>query len=613
MRNYLIVIFYFFVMITHAQVNLITNVYNRETISLNGKWNYIVDPFETGYFDYRYQPFDKSQNTDSAYGGFYIDQHPKNKSERIEYSFDNSPTLLVPGDWNSQVEKLDLYEGTVWYRRLFDKTEAMNNQRVFVYFGAINYQSDIYLNGKKLGTHTGGFTPFCFDITDKLQEKNNYLIVKVDNKRSAEAVPTLNFDWWNYGGITRDVMLCMFPQTFIEQFKLQLKKGSKDMVSGFVKLNGNKLKQTVTLSIPELKWQQQVTTDEKGFVTYEFPIKNVQYWSPESPKLYNVEVSIAGDKSLDQIGFRTLEVKNTDILLNGKSVFLRGICIHEENPLKKGRASTQEDAQLLLNWAKELNCNFVRLAHYPHNEHIIRLADKMGIMVWEEIPTYWTIQWKNPQTLENAKNQLREVITRDQNRASSIIWSVANETPQSTERDQFLIALSKQVRELDGTRLVSAALEKHAKKDNPLIQIVEDNFAEYVDVLSFNQYVGWYDGLPDKCSKVSWELKYNKPVIVSEFGGDALQGLHGDSLTRWTEEYQEYLYKETLKMLEKIPSFRGLTPWILADFRSPKRLLPNVQDGWNRKGVIGETGTKKKAFFVLKNFYDEKETKYLNK
>jgi len=264
----------------------------------------------------------------------------------------------------------------------------------------------------------------------------------------------------------------------------------------------------------------------------------------------------------------------------------------------------------LLTWAKELNCNYVRLAHYPHNEYMARLADEMGILVWEENPVYWTIQWDNPVTFENAKNQLTALITRDKNRASVIIWSMANETPISEARTNFLKNLAAQARSLDSTRLISAAMEVHRNPEKPYDRIVEDPFAEYTDLVNFNEYVGWYDGLPPDCDKVNWIIKYNKPVMISEFGADALQGLHGDALTRWTEEYQEDLYKRTVAMLSKIPQFRGVSPWILCDFRSPRRPLPNIQDGWNRKGLIGQNGTKKKAFFVLHDFYEKKKQEY---
>jgi beta-glucuronidase len=400
------------------------------------------------------------------------------------------------------------------------------------------------------------------------------------------------------------------PETYIADYSIQLKKGSASEIAGFVKLTGSATEQKIRIEIPELKISTEIKSDTSGMAAFNIPVKKISLWSPESPKLYQVNVVSETDKVGEKIGFRTIETKDTDILLNGKSIFLRGICIHEENPLRGGRAYTEADARMLLNWAKELNCNYVRLAHYPHSENMVRLADEMGILVWEENPVYWTILWDNPSTYELAKQQLTDVITRDKNRASVIIWSMANETPVSEERTTFLKNLAEQARSLDNTRLISAALEVHTDPKAPLVKIVEDPFADYVDIVNYNQYVGWYDGLPEKCDKITWQIKYNKPVMISEFGADALFGMSGDSLTRFSEEYQEDLYKRTLAMLSKIPQFRGVSPWILCDFRSPRRQLPNIQDGWNRKGVISQNGDKKKAFFILKDFYNIMELKY---
>jgi beta-glucuronidase len=580
------------------------NIAGREVLTLNGKWNTIIDPYENGYYDYRYEPFDRNPNPT---GGYFLDRQPSDKSELLEYNFDHSPVLTVPKDWNSQDSKLLYYEGTLWYRRLFEYTKKNPSDRIFIYFGAVNYETDVYLNGKKLGKHIGGFTPFQFEITEVIREGKNSLVVKVDNKRQRDGVPTLNTDWWNYGGITRDVMVVAVPETYIADYFIQLAKGRNDLISGYVRVNGPSRVQKVKIEIPELKSLTEVITDKDGLAKIEIPVTKLDCWSPVNPKVYRVNISTASEAIHEKIGFRTIGTRGTDILLNGEPVFLRGICIHEENPMRGGRAYSAEDARLLLGWAKELNCNYVRLAHYPHNENMARVADEMGILVWEEIPVYWTIRWDNPSTYKNAEDQLSALINRDKNRASVIIWSMANETPVSEARTLFLTNLASHARTLDDTRLISAALEVHRNPGNPDERIVEDPFAAMVDIINFNQYVGWYDGLPPLCDRISWVVPYDKPVMISEFGADALQGLHGDPLTRWTEEYQEDLYRRTLAMLSKIPQFRGLSPWILCDFRSPRRALPGIQDGWNRKGLIGENSTKKKAFYVLQEFYHQKE------
>ena len=574
------------------QFEVIQNSDGRKTISLAGQWQTIVDPYESGFYDYRYQP---SPN------GYFRNAKPKNKSELIEYDFDKSGTLKVPGDWNTQSEQLFFYEGTVWYKKSFDY-QRKPDTRLFVYFGAANYVADVYLNGEKLGQHEGGFTPFNFEITKLVRETGNFLVVKVDNKRRRDAVPTLMTDWWNYGGLTRDVKLVETPATFVHDYLIQLQTGTRDRIVGWVRLNGKQLAQRVTIRIPEAGIARSFTTDASGFAAIDFR-GSLKLWSPEDPKLYDVLVEAETDQVRDQIGFRSIETRGTEILLNGQPIFLRGICMHEEAPLRGGRAYSGEDAQTLLGWARELGANFVRLAHYPHNELTIREADRMGILLWSEIPVYWTILWDNPATLENARNQLSELIARDKNRAAVVIWSVANETPLSDARLSFLKNLVSHARSLDSGRLISAAMERHYI--NPTTQMIDDPLGEYLDVLGCNEYVGWYDGLPDKADRLEWKSKYDKPLIMSEFGADALYGHHGDSLTRWTEEYQEDLYRHQIAMLRKIPFLRGTSPWILMDFRSPRRPLPGIQDYWNRKGLVSNRGEKKKAFYVMQQWYRE--------
>jgi beta-glucuronidase len=568
----------------------IQNVAGRKTVSLDGQWQAIVDPYESGFYDYRYQP---NPN------GYFKNAKPRNKSELIEYDFDKSGTLKVPGDWNTQSEQLFFYEGTVWYKKSF-AYQLRPGRRLFVYFGAANYVADVYLNGEKIGQHEGGFTPFNFEITRLVRESGNFLVVKVDNKRRRDAVPTLMTDWWNYGGLTRPVSLIETSATFVHDYSLQLLRGSANRIRGWVRLHGPRLRQQIKVRVPEAGVSRSFTTDENGFAVLDFNAE-LKLWSPDDPKLYDVVVEAETDQVRDLIGFRSIETRGAEILLNGRPIFLRGICMHEEAPLRGGRAYSREDAVTLLGWARELGANFVRLAHYPHNELMVREADRMGILLWSEIPVYWTIQWENAATLENARNQLGEMIERDKNRAAVVIWSVANETPLSEARLSFLKDLVSHARTLDSTRLVSAAMERHYV--NPTTQLIDDPLGEFLDVLGCNEYVGWYDGLPPKADGIEWKSKYDKPLIMSEFGADALYGHHGDALTRWTEEYQEDLYRHQISMLRKIPFLRGASPWILMDFRSPRRPLPGIQDYWNRKGLISNRGEKKKAFYVMQQWY----------
>ncbi len=566
-----------------APSTLIANVPNRTTVSLNGAWRAIVDPFDNG----------KSAK-------FFLNQKSQSKSDRVEYSFDASPVLNVPGDWNTQRESLMFYEGPVWYRREF-RYHKRADARVFVYFGAANYLTTVYLNGEKLGEHEGGFTAFNFEVTSTLREGENFLVVEVINVRRADAVPALKFDWWNYGGITRDVMLVEVPTVFVQDYSVQLARGSQNEIAGWVQLNGAQSPTKVTVEIPEAGIHDTVTTDAAGRASFHLTAK-LELWSPVHPKLYDVVVRSGGDVVHDQIGFRTIEAQGANILLNGKPIFLRGISMHEEAPFRDGRAFSAEDAQTLLGWAKDLGCNFVRFAHYPHNENEIRLADRMGLMVWSEIPVYWDIDWSNPATLTTAEAQLRDEIARDHNRAAIILWSVANETPVKPDRLTFLTKLVQDAKEFDSTRLTTSAMN-HVDETAPDVRTLSDPLGDVVDVLGLNEYLGWYWGRPEDADTMQWKSTWNKPLIVSEFGGGAPYGRHGDADEIWTEEYQDNLYKHQLGMIERMPNLAGLTPWVLMDFRSPARMLPGVQDYHNRKGVISNRGQRKLAFYTLQKFY----------
>lgn len=576
------------------------HVHGRSLTCLDGSWNALVDIYETGYYSYRRTPIpvESSWFMDRSY---FADP-----TRLVEYDFAAAPTLEVPGDWNTQRPELYLYEGTVWYRRLFD-CAPQEGKRYFLYFEGVNYESVTGLNGEVLGRHEGGFTPFCFEVTGKLREKDNALIVKVDNRRRMENVPTVNFDWWNYGGITRSVYLVETPATFIRDYSLGLDPSDPSFLRGSVTLDGADAAGEVTLSIPELGQEIPVSTDASGKGSFRVAAAP-ERWSPAHPRLYEVCLASAGDVLRDRVGFRTIETRGHQLLLNGEPLFLKGICIHEEKPLDGGgRAFSEEDARTTLDWVKELGGNFVRLAHYPHNEHMVRAAEEMGILVWSEIPVYWTIDWTNPRTYANACAQLEDNIARDHNRCNIIFWSVANETPVGAPgRKEFLYGLIDKARALDGTRLVAAAMETAYLTDST-VTVNDAELLAKADVASFNEYVGWYDGTPEKCDALTWVFDVDKPVIITEFGGGAKYGYHGPDTWRFTEEYQERLYRKNLSMLGRIPQLAGTAPWILKDFRSPKRALTGIQDDYNRKGLLSEKGEKKAAFYTLKDWYGARE------
>lgn len=573
---------------------LLVDVDHRPQTSLNGAWHYIVDPYRNGI----------GNNPDKPnLNGYAKNARPIPGGALQEYDFAESPTLQVPGDWNSQKPDLFFYEGMLWYQRDFDY-QPRPHTRLFLHFGAVNYEAQVFVNDSYVCRHEGGFTPFDCEITSIVKPGSNFVVVAVDNQRQAERVPGIKTDWWNYGGITREVSLVEVPESYIDDYSLQLQKGTENHLSGDVHLVGAAAGEKVVLRIPELKIEQTAETDSSGKAAFSFDAAGLERWSPTSPKLYSVEMRAADDLLKDDIGFRTIEVRGEQIVLNGKPIFLRGICIHAEAPYRSGRAWSEQDAETLLGWAHELDANFVRLAHYPHDEHMTRVADKLGILVWSEIPVYWGNAWTNSHTFDVASQQLHEMIRRDNNKASVIMWSMSNETPVSPARTEFIGKLAGLARQQDPTRLItSAVVIPHHHGDDKTV-VMDDPLGQYLDVLGYNEYFGWYGGKPSDIPQIRWENPMHKPLIVSEFGAGAKAGLHKDADYRFSEEYQANVFEQQFKMLKNIPFLAGMTPWVLMDFRSPTRQLPGIQDYYNRKGLVSDKGEKKEAFSVLREYYE---------
>ena len=574
---------------------LLVDVDHRPQTSLNGSWHYIVDPYRNGLGD----PDKPNLN------GFAKNARPVPGGALQEYDFAQAPTLQVPGDWNSQKPELFFYEGMLWYQRDFDY-HPKPNTRVFLHFGAVNYAAHVFVNDKYVCRHEGGFTPFDCEVTGVLQPGANFAVVAVDNQRQLERVPGMKTDWWNYGGITREVSLVEVPDSFIDDYSLQLQKNTENQLGGYVHVVGASAGEKVTLRIPELKIEHRAETDGTGNAAFSFAAPGLQLWSPDAPKLYDIEMRAGSDALKDNTGFRTVEVQGEQVLLNGKPLFLRGICIHAEAPYRSGRAWSEQDAETLLGWAHELHANFVRLAHYPHDENMTRVADKLGLLVWSEIPVYWGNAWTNPQTFDVASQQLHDMIRRDNNKASVIMWSMSNETPISPERTAFIGKLAGLARRQDSTRLITSAMViPHHHADDKTI-VMDDPLGQYLDVLGYNEYFGWYGGKPDEIPQIQWENPMHKPLIISEFGAGAKAGLHKDADYRFSEEYQANLFQQQFQMFKNIPFLAGMTPWVLMDFRSPARQLPGVQDYYNRKGLISDKGEKKMTFFVLQEYYEQR-------
>ena len=570
------------------------NVRARSGQDLSGPWHYIIDRSRLGV---RKRGMQRN----------FPQDRPATNHPLIEYDWDTSPLMTIPGDWNSQVTELAMYEGMVWFRRKVTATPTPG-KRHFLHFEAANYDTRVFLNGRALGRHRGGFTPFEFEVTDALKPGSNSLVVSVDAAHGLDTIPAEDFDWQNYGGITRPVRLIEVPATFIRDYRIGL--GRDGRIAFDAQLDGPQAASaTVRFALPELGLRWTARSDANGRVSGHRPLpRTARLWSPEAPQLYSLRVSTDADDVTDRVGFRTIEQRGGQLLLNGQPLTLLGISIHEEAMgARPTRVLDEAAARALLTEAKALGSNFVRLAHYPHTETMVRLADEMGLLVWSEIPVYWDIDFDSPATYAEASQMLRAMIARDMNRASVVIWSVANETPIRDNRNHFLQRLIAEARAQDPSRLISAAMDKMPEAgglDADNLIVVNDPLAAYLDVLAINRYDGWYGPLtPPQVADVRWETRFDKPIILSEFGAGALHGYRADPSVRWSEEYQHAMYEQYVAMTRRIPNYAGMSPWILKDFRSPRRFHGRYQNYWNRKGLIDPEGKRKLAWQVLHDYY----------
>lgn len=574
----------------------------RETVSLNGTWKYAVDQYDTCL---RQRWFRER----------YVDE--RGFTVPVDFSFDTWPEIELPVCWNVVRPEFIIYDGSMVFTKKFT-FDKKDDETVYLRIGAANYICRVFLNGTYIGMHRGGSTPAFFEVTELLQAENRILIA-ADSTRRPEQVPTENTDWFNYGGVYREIELVRVPKVHIKDFRIalvpdrtyrniQVKVTLSQPVTAVAKVCieelGIKTEVPVAEGVGEAVIEGLDGTsyeEEKAFGEQSVEKSRFELWSPEHPKLYDVTCTCLGDRVSDRVGFREIKVEQGEILLNGKPIFLRGISCHEDSVVN-GKALTDEERRENIKLAKELGCNFMRIAHYPHHENMAKLADELGMLLWEEIPVYWAILFDRDKTYADAENQLKELITRDWNRASVIVWSVGNENADSDERLSFMSRLAECARAEDATRLISAACLVDGAKNQ-----IADRLTEYLDVIGINEYYGWYSPDFEKLPQLFENSNPDKPVIITEFGADALTGLHGGLTDKGTEEYQAYVYERQIETIRNISYIKGMTPWILYDFRCPRRTAA-IQGYYNRKGLLSEDKKyKKPAFFVLKEFYEEKK------
>ena len=554
---------------------------NRPRQSLNGTWTFTIDRCDTGLRQ-----------------GWYNDCYQAIEERTAPWDYDiwNGETANLPSCWNLTKPEYLHYEGSVWYGRQVSYVPEHAGERVFLRIGAAHYDTKVFVNGAFLGNHYGGSTPFFIELTTHLRGEN-WLFLCVNNERNLERVPMRHTDWFNYGGVFRDVDLLRLPDVFIKDFFIRLvPDGHFGHIEAEMKLS-SEVDGEAELSLPELGINLQLPVC-KGRATLIFEA-SPELWSPNKPRLYNVNVRFGRDALSEMVGFREVRTEGRTILLNGEPIKLKGICAHEDDE-NLGRVSHDKDIRRRFAHAKELGCNFMRLAHYPHHERVAEIADEVGLLLWEEIPVYWSIAFENQSTFADADNQLRELILRDRNRASVIAWGVGNENADTDPRLAFMQKLVETARKLDPSRLVAAACLV-----NPTARKVEDRLATHLDLVGINEYYGWYEPNFADLAMIGESYDLDRPLIITETGADAPVGRRSNERALFSEDQMLACYEAQFETIAEIDAVKGFCPWILYDFRTERR-KNSFQQGWNRKGLIDkDKATKKLAFGALQRFYRE--------
>ena len=544
----------------------------RAVQSLDGDWEMTLDPFDEGLRQ-RWYALD--------------DAPPERWKVPRDYDPGGADMVPVPSCWNLLRPELKHYEGAVWYVCRFAAAPAADTRQL-LQFGAANYAARVFLNGRFVGAHRGGSTPFTLDATHSLVAGTNCLMVHVENRRRNDRVPMSHFDWFNYGGLHRSVSLMQVPAVHIKNFAVHLAAESDTAIEVRVELCAH-VDAAARIRVAELGLDLPIDI-ANGIGTARIGA-TPELWSPERPRLYDIEIACGSDRVQERVGFRRIATRGTDILLNGSPIRLKGACVHEDD-IARGRCTDAADIARRFADLKALGGNFLRLSHYPHDPLVARMADEAGILLWAEIPVYWAIDFANPDTYADAENQLLELVARDRNRASVILWGVGNENADTDARYRFMASLADAAKRADPTRLVSAACLVNREKFR-----IEDRLAAKLDVIGLNEYFGWYEPDPKDLARLLANSAPDKPLLISETGADAVAGLHGPEALLFGEERQAAFFRNQLDILRLFPYVQGIAVWLLYDFRSERRQT-RFQRGWNRKGLIAEDKTTRKAAFA---------------
>lgn len=544
-------------------------------------------------------------------------------------------SIAVPGSWNDQFNDTHNYLGLAWYETETYVPADWKDERIFIRIGSANYFAKVWINGTPLGQHEGGHIPFAFDITSLVQwGEQNRISIQIENELKPDRVPTGNveggpfrnfpatsYDFFPYAGLNRAVWLYTTPKaaairdiTITTDFE-----SSTGKVKVQVEKTGSVNSGTVMISGHGFNTEQAISFNG-AMASADIEIPDVQLWSPENPALYEVTVKIGDDGSVDsyrtQAGVRTIAVTEKEILLNGEPIYLKGFGKHEDFPIF-GRGTAYpvmiKDFELM----KWTGANSFRTSHYPYDEEFYKMADREGFLIIDEIPAVGLVFYDDAANVAKRKalctQYLDELIARDKNHPSVIMWCVANEpfpenlggggftgqakeTAESDIAIDFLGGLIRQAKEKDPTRLAGFV----GVMGGPTAWL------DLSDVIMINRYFGWYTNvgnMPLALRYFGGEMDkihqtFNKPIMVTEFGADAIAGMHAADEEIYSEEFQKNLIASYLDVADSKDYVVGMHVWNFADFRTGQALMR--VGGMNLKGVFTRDRKPKMAAHLLR-------------
>ncbi len=560
----------------------------KNELSLDGSWKMLLDPAGFG----------------ESWGAYQMAELPHAHFTGARKALNYRP-VTVPGTYTGLPE-MKWYREKVWYFKRFAWRPAAS-ERVFLRFEAVNYHARVWLNGRLLGEHEGGYTPFEFEIDRSALARQNYLAVRVDPVPGPDStVPVPG--WMCHPGIIRSVTLYTTPLVRLTETRITAVLND-DFECGRVnlesKLDGKlSLKATAKLTIRDTDGSPLAACRvpvKDGKLQVSLDLKNIRVWSPESPCLYaaELELACAGRKQLytSRLGFRRFEIRREGFYLNGHKYFIHGVGLHAMHP---GLGHTIPAEIYARDYAmmKRAGLNAVRLVHYPHDVRALDLADEMGLLVWEEIPLYWKANKSQACTRQSALSQLRDLILRDRNHPCIFVWGLGNEIPTSDpDSVSFFRQARKLAAKLDPVRPCSFI-------NNRVLPEAVNAAMQYADFIACNVYKGWYDlklnSMPETLDIIAKKFP-DRPILITEFGAGAVYGRHGSAKVPWTEEYQARVIKANIEYFRKHPRVGGYFIWCWADFDDPTRLDNIYERGVNNKGILDASRHPKAAYKMLED------------